>query len=66
MFYVTANLANKILPVASQGDIEGVFLALCLNCICLLIIGCGIYKISILLRKVNIAKIFFKSNKSSS
>lgn len=52
MLYITATIADKLLPIASRGDIEGAGLAICLNCICLLIIGCGIFRISKVLRKV--------------
>lgn len=52
MLYITANLADKLLPIASRGDIEGALLAICLNSICLLIIGFGIFKTGKILRKV--------------
>lgn len=31
MYYITATLADKLLPIASRGDIEGAVLAILLN-----------------------------------
>lgn len=45
MYYITATLADKLLPVASRGDIEGAFLALALNSVCLLVLSISVVKI---------------------
>lgn len=43
--YITATLVDKLLPVASRGDIEGAILALLFNLICLGLISFSIFEL---------------------
>lgn len=45
MWYISADLADQLLPVAARGDIEGACLALVLNFLILILIVSGIKKL---------------------
>lgn len=42
MFYISATLVDKLLPVAARGDIEGALLALIINLVIYFIFGYGL------------------------
>lgn len=42
MWYISPDIADKLLPVAARGDIEGVFLAMLINLTILGLLSIGI------------------------
>lgn len=51
MWYISPDIADKLLPVAARGDIEGIFLAIMINLTIMGLIAVGIAKSVTVIRK---------------
>lgn len=51
MWYISADMADKLLPVAARGDIEGACLALLLNCLVVMLFVSSINKLVNIFKK---------------
>lgn len=51
MWYISADMADKLLPIAARGDIEGICLAMILNFLILILIVSGIKKLVNIFKK---------------
>jgi len=65
MWYISADMADKLLPIAARGDIEGACLALLLNCLVVMLFVSSINKlVNIFKRKYYFnSKDLFSKNK---